>query len=374
MTRTVCHGCRAADVDVLLAERGPTKADPDTVQAAYAQSVVSMPDTKVGAGFVLAAATAKGAAYTEPDPAPRRTAVADATTFAATLGAIPPNAEAAEIFFAYSRRAFYLHVRSLLRTLDGRKRLAPRRRDDAKRPRTNAVAQKEANRALALALRFMRIHMRAEIIPLALKLDCSKTQVWHLEGGENVVQDKWVQRYARVFDVPAASIYAFAGALRDMPDATDPKAGVIAFVQHVLAAPVDAAPAPATRDMQREAGADKHTTRPIGGASKRTHPGTGRPMNKALGQALRYVRVTAEIDVPEFAATAGISPSHVYNLECDRKSISEAQVTRYARATGCTNAQVWQLADALLVAGDDVTPALLREWYENIFITPTEAA
>lgn len=246
LTADICNGCRMAEVRSHIKARGPKgKPKGDVLHDAYGKSLVSLPAVQLPtpkaapskdyttAAIFSSVSTGLEVSANEVHRFNVET-LANAQRFAATLGGVPTDSTAAQVFFSYSQKSFYNHMRAIMQALDPSKKLPGRKR---KTPTTRKDrgkgAQSADNVALAKAMRFIRIYMHVETIPLALKLDCSQTAIWHIESCSCRIQPKWVESYAKVFEIEERSIYAFATCISRYKK-TDFKAMVADFVDICL--------------------------------------------------------------------------------------------------------------------------------------------
>lgn len=246
MTRNLCDGCRMAEVRAHRgAKRRAAGHERQVVQESYSESLATLPPGEVRGSFRIAEASTAGVSQGLRSPSRLGCEMlgANAAHISATIVFVPVTQSAANVFFSANRRHFYNHVRNICRALNiGRRPIgspvnAPLRTRATKKGPTR-YARQTINRALAKALRWARIYMQAEMIPLALKMGCSKTQIWHLETGNNVVMAKWVKAYAVALGLSEAGLWAYADALEvSIDEPNDPSLMVRQFVQLVLLAP-----------------------------------------------------------------------------------------------------------------------------------------
>lgn len=228
LTADICNGCRMAEVRSHIKQRGRQgEPKPDHLHEAHGKSLVTLPPVPLpkamptpnndytASAIFSAVATGIDASATSIHNFKSET-LANAQRFSATLGGVPANASTAQVFFSYSQKSFYAHMRAMLAALDPTKKLpGKKRKNPTKRKVIGEGPQSKHNVALAKAMRFIRIYMHVETMPLALKLDCSQTQLWHIESCGIRVQPKWVEAYAKVFDIEEQSIYAYATKLME---------------------------------------------------------------------------------------------------------------------------------------------------------------
>lgn len=241
VSRDVCTSCQMAEARSHIRRRGrthPSQARGQEAQKAYAAAVkatgqrrkaapVDTSPTLQGSSFGLAQARADA-----------REAIAGMANRLSVSVAVTPKGESvASMFTRFHQHAFYKQMRAVLLSLNTVARKQRRTATTRKEPATNRKAADPGNLALARALKLMRGYMQEEMIPLALKLNCSKTQVWHIEAAQNVVQPMWVARYAKVFGFPEARLWQYACALQHGPAAdSEPLDELTKFVDIVCRA------------------------------------------------------------------------------------------------------------------------------------------
>lgn len=163
--------------------------------------------------------------------------LAYASMFSVAMGKADAKFGAAMLFYSYGQKSFYRHVRAVLDAMPASKLLpAPKRRKNpSAKHGSSPLADSLQNRLVARSLRFCRIFLQHEMIPLALKIGCGKGTIWHIETGNNVVAPKWVEAYALALGVAEQGIWDFAAALGEGPAADGcAKDMVKKFVQIVL--------------------------------------------------------------------------------------------------------------------------------------------
>lgn len=240
LTADICNGCRMAEVRSHIKMKGRAgEPKPSQLQDAHGQSLLTLPPVSAPKEYTASAIYSAVAAGLDGSLTAvhnfKSETLANAQRFSATLGGVPSNASTAQIFFSYSQKSFYRHMRTMLAALDPIKKLPGRKRKTKTSKNTSFSAQSAHNVALAKAMRFLRVYMQVETIPLALKLDSSQTLIWHIESCNNCVQPKWVEAYAKVFDVSEENIYAYAASLfQSAGDKIDYRATVTDFVDICL--------------------------------------------------------------------------------------------------------------------------------------------
>lgn len=225
-SRNVCTACQMAEVRSHLKRRGrvaPAAAKGDEVQRAYADALRTAPARRQPVFATDTAATmqgtAVGLAHGQAAQGGRDAIAGMANRLAVSVAVTPKGESVASMFTRFHQHAFYKQMRAIMLSLNTVVRKKRRTATTKKAPTSSRKAADPANVALGRALKLVRCYMQEEMIPLALKLNCSKTQIWHIEVVDNVIQPLWVARYAKVFGFPEIRLWQYACAIQDGPAA-----------------------------------------------------------------------------------------------------------------------------------------------------------
>lgn len=226
VSRNVCTACQMAEVRGHIRRRGrvaPGAAKGNAVQQAYAQAIKTAPAKRQPVPDADTSATMQGTtvglAHGQAVAGAREAVAGMANRLSVSVAVTPKGESVASMFLRFRQHAFYKQMRAVMLSLNTVARKKRRTASPRKAPSGERKASDPANQALSRALRLLRCYMQEEMIPLALKLNCSKTQIWHIEAAQNVVQPLWVARYAKVFGFPELRLWQYACAIQDGPAA-----------------------------------------------------------------------------------------------------------------------------------------------------------